>query len=72
MPQSEFGHKVKAARAKLGMSQSEFAYHLEIPLRTLQCWELTTHPRVPRGLGRRLIEGQLDGILAGKSRRARR
>ncbi len=63
MPPTEFGIKVKSARARLGMSQSEFAEHLGVPTRTLQHWELTSHPYQPRGLGRRLIEERLDAIL---------
>lgn len=35
----ENGSIVKKAREATGLSQSEFAGHLEIPVRTLQQWE---------------------------------
>ncbi len=63
-PVTEFGNKVRSARARLRMSQSEFAKHLGVPVGTLQHWELASQPKQPRGLGRRLIEEQLDRILA--------
>lgn len=35
----ENGRIVKEARKAAGLSQSDFAGHLEIPIRTLQQWE---------------------------------
>ncbi len=35
----ENGNIVREARKAAGLSQSEFAGHLEIPIRTLQQWE---------------------------------
>lgn len=32
--------EIKEIRQKTGMSQSEFSKHFEIPIRTIQCWEI--------------------------------
>ena len=58
----ELMHKLKAAREKLGLSQSQFASQvLDIPLGTLQGWELDR--RTPRGYTLRKLEAKLDEIL---------
>lgn len=32
--------KIKELRNKMGMSQRQFAEYFEIPIRTIQCWEI--------------------------------
>jgi DNA-binding transcriptional regulator YiaG len=54
--------KLKAARAKLGLSQSQAANEWGIPLRTLINWE--NDRRTPRGLALATINKLLDAILA--------
>ena len=55
-------HKLKAAREKLGLSQSEFASQvLGISVRTLQSWEMDQ--RTPRGFALRALEEKLTKIL---------
>ena len=58
----ELRRKLKAAREKLGESQSQFAKRLEIPTRTLQKWEIDQ--ATPRGLALTTINEMLDKILA--------
>jgi len=68
----QFGDKCRAARAKLRLTQPEFAVRFGVNIHTLQSWERVWKPRVPSGLGRHYIEGELDRILrgAGKARSA--
>lgn len=54
--------KLKAARLKLGLSQSQAAKHWGIPLQTLKNWE--NDLRTPRGLALATINKMLDAILA--------
>jgi len=54
--------KLKAARAKLGLSQSQAAKEWGTPLRTLISWE--NDQSTPRGLALRLLLEKLDAILA--------
>ena len=55
-------HKLKAAREKLGLSQSQFASQvLGISVRTLQSWEI--NQRTPRGLAMVALEEKLTKIL---------
>ena len=57
----ELKNKLKAAREKLKMSQSQFARHLGMPVRTLQSWEIDAS--TPRGLALKMLEAKLDEIL---------
>ena len=58
----ELMHKLKAAREKLGLSQSQFAAQvLGISVRTLQSWEMDQ--RTPRGFALQALEAKLDEIL---------
>jgi len=57
--------KLKAAREKLGLSQSQFANQvLDISVRTLQNWEIDK--ATPRGYTLKSLEAKLDKILAEK------
>lgn len=58
----ELANKLKAARRKLGLSQSEAAKAWGISPRTLQKWE--QDQRTPRGLALRLLLEKLDAILS--------
>ena len=60
----ELQRKLKAAREKLGVSQSQFANQIGIPVRTLQQWE--QDQATPRGLALTTINKTLDKILAQK------
>lgn len=60
----ELQRKLKAAREKLGMSQSQFATHLGMPVKTLQSWEADRF--TPTGLTLTMITKTLDQILAEK------
>jgi DNA-binding transcriptional regulator YiaG len=59
----ELASKLKEAREKLGLSQSQAAKAWDIPLSTLQHWE--QDERTPRGLALRLLMEKLDAILVG-------
>lgn len=54
--------QLKAARAKLGMSQAQFARHLDLPFRTLQSWEMNRN--TPHSFALRALEAKLGQILA--------
>lgn len=56
--------KLKAARAKTGMSQSQLAKHISVPLKTLQAWE--QNQRTPHSFALSALNTQLDQILAEK------
>lgn len=58
----DLAHKLKAARERLGLSQSQAALEWGIPLTTLKKWE--TDRRTPRGIALRLLTERLDAILA--------
>jgi DNA-binding transcriptional regulator YiaG len=58
----ELRNKLKAARAKLGLSQSQAATAWEVPLRTLIGWE--NNQRTPRGFALSSLNTMLDAILA--------
>lgn len=54
--------KLKAAREKLGLSQSKFAAHIGVPRSTLIKWE--NEQAAPRGLAFTALNEKLDAILA--------
>lgn len=54
--------KLKAARAKAGLSQSKAAKMWQVPLRTLIKWE--NDQSTPRGIGLVAINQILDSILS--------
>ena len=58
----ELANKLKAARAKLGLSQSQASREWEIPLRTLQKWEIDA--ATPRGFALKALNEKLEAILA--------
>lgn len=58
----ELRRKLKAARAKLGLSQSQAAAAWGVPLKTLHHWEQDR--ATPRGLALTAINQMLDAILA--------
>ena len=60
----ELRNKLKAAREKTGLSQSQAAKAWGIPLRTLISWE--NDQATPRGFALKAITELLDGILSGK------
>jgi len=53
--------RIRSARAKIGMSQSEAASSWGLPLRTLQNWEIGRNE--PRGFARTQLDQLLAGIL---------
>ncbi|MDB6132488.1 MAG: family transcriptional regulator [Verrucomicrobiales bacterium] len=53
--------KLKAAREKLGLSQSKFAALIGVPTRTLISWE--NDQATPRGLAFTALNEKLDAIL---------
>jgi len=57
--------KLKAARKKQRLSQSQAAQAWGIPLPTLKKWE--TEQRTPRGLALQLLLERLDAIMADQS-----
>lgn len=57
----EIARKLKAARERLGLSQSQAAKKWSVPLITLQSWEQNV--RTPRGLALKALNELLDGIL---------
>lgn len=58
----ELANKLKAARAKLGLSQSQAAKAWGIPVRTLQAWEIDQ--QTPRGFALKALNEKLEAILA--------
>ena len=60
----ELRNRLKEARAKLTMSQSQFAKQVGVPLKTLQGWE--GDRMTPRGLALTCINQILDQILNGQ------
>lgn len=60
----ELKGKLKSARAKLNLSQSQAAEEWGVPLKTLQSWESGRF--TPRGFALRALEEKLDAILAPK------
>jgi len=60
----ELRNKLKAARQKTGLSQSQAAKAWGIPLRTLISWENDQY--TPQGFALKAIMEMLDGILSGK------
>jgi putative transcriptional regulator len=60
----ELRNRLKEARARLGMTQAQFAARIEVPLKTLQGWE--GDRMTPRGLALKGINQILDKILAEK------
>lgn len=56
--------KLKAVRAKLGLSQSQAAKAWGIPLRTLIGWE--NDQRTPRGFALTQLNALLDTAMAKK------
>ncbi|MDB6132479.1 MAG: helix-turn-helix protein [Verrucomicrobiales bacterium] len=53
--------KLKAAREKLGLSQSKFAKFLNIPVQTLQSWEADRY--TPDAFKLAVLNEKLDAIL---------
>ena len=64
----ELRRKLKAAREKLGLSQSQAAKVWGIPVGTLQNWE--NDKRTPQGLALTAINNLLDGILSPPAKKA--
>lgn len=64
----ELRRKLKAAREKLALSQSQAAKEWGIPLRTLQNWE--GDHQTPRGLALAALEKLLDAILSSPPKKA--
>jgi DNA-binding transcriptional regulator YiaG len=60
MSTSTLGERIKAARAKLGITQKEASKRWQIPLDALQNWEIDR--RTPRGAAFTYIEGILQKI----------
>ena len=60
----ELRDKLKAARAKLALTQNQFAQRLGIPARTLESWEADR--ATPRGFALVALNQTLDAILADK------
>lgn len=60
----ELRRKLKAARAKLGLSQSQAAKAWGVPLNTLQKWE--RDGATPRGLALKMLLEKLDSIINKK------
>jgi DNA-binding transcriptional regulator YiaG len=56
------GHQIKAAREKLGLSQSQAAAAWSINVNTLQNWEIGRSE--PRGFARVHLDQLLAGILS--------
>ncbi len=61
----ENGHIVKEARKATGLSQSEFAGYLEIPVRTLQQWEQGRRNLPDYVLKLILFKLEADGLTKG-------
>lgn len=60
----ELANKLKAARTKLNLSQSQAAAAWGIPLKTLQAWE--QDQRTPQGFALQVLTEKLDTILTEK------
>lgn len=60
----ELKDKLKAAREKMGLSQSEAAKAWGINYKTLLDWE--QNRRTPRGFALQALNEKLDAILSGK------
>ena len=58
---ADLRNRIKAAREKQGLSQSQAASAWGIPVKTLQKWE--QDGSTPRGLALTAINQLLDGIL---------
>jgi putative transcriptional regulator len=58
----ELRRKLKDARAKLGLSQAQFAKQIGMPRGTLIKWE--NDQSTPQGLSLKLINAMLDKILS--------
>lgn len=54
-------NRIKQARAKSGLSQSEAASKWGVSVRTLQNWEIDKNE--PRGFARAQLDKLIDGIL---------
>lgn len=59
----ELKNKLKAARAKLGLTQKAFAEQIGAHPKALREWEQDR--RTPRGFALRALEEKLDAILRG-------
>lgn len=59
----ELANKLKEARRKLGLSQSQAAKAWGVPIKTLQAWEIDRN--TPRGFTLKAINEKLDAILSG-------
>ena len=57
----ELRNKLKTARAKLALTQNQFAERLGIPGRTLESWE--ANRATPRGFALSALNSALDEIL---------
>ena len=60
----DLANEIKAARTRLGLSQSQAAKTWSVPVRTLQQWEQAK--QVPRGFALAKLREILDAILVGK------
>lgn len=60
----ELATKLKAARERLNLSQSQASKAWGIPLKTLQSWEQDNS--TPRGFALKVLEEKLDAILSEK------
>lgn len=58
----ELQRKLKAAREKLGLSQSQAAKEWGVPVRTLQRWE--QNQSTPHGFALKVLTEKLDAILS--------
>ena len=56
--------KLQAARAKLNLSQSQFAAKLGVPTQTLQAWEADRN--TPDKFKLEMLEQKIDQLLAEK------
>lgn len=61
----ENGSIIKEARKAVGLSQSEFAGHLEMPVRTLQQWEQGRRNLPDYVLKLILFKLESDGLTKG-------
>lgn len=59
---TKLANRLREARAKLGLSQTQASKAWLIPLDTLKKWEGNT--RTPRGLALQLLLEKLDAILS--------
>lgn len=63
----ELQSKLKAARLKLNISQSEAAKLWEVPLKTLQSWEANRF--TPKGFTLAALTKKLDKIIQSKPKK---